>query len=250
MIAQVKELCDFLFNDNQKIQIKEIVKEIEENPRNYRTDKLWKFDQSIGGIGGYCINPDPCKQLLFQGQNLRNTYRCLQYARANIEITDVLFTSRQVVQQCGLCLEECLKLVVMNGFVSELVNSKKTFGQLVNTVMKKCFLDEKIIKKLEMFIPIYNISKHGILTNIENNEIKRTFSIEDAIVTYLICRMIVQEIMLVIDREHANFTYEINYGDYSKDIKKTESLFEKWSEKDRIVGEEELKVINNYKSVK
>lgn len=46
---------------------------------------LWKEDQRIGGIGGYCMPQNPVKNPFPSGIK-RELYRPLQYARAEIDI--------------------------------------------------------------------------------------------------------------------------------------------------------------------
>lgn len=67
-----------------------------------------------------------------------------------------------------------------------------------------------------MFVDLYNISKHEILSD---DELDRTFHADDAIICYFVCRIIGKEILLLIDNEREKETYEINWNKYGRSIK-------------------------------
>ncbi len=58
MLSQTQKL-NRIFNEEQLNHIKNIIKEIEKDGQDYKTINLWKFDQTIGGIGGYCQGCNP-----------------------------------------------------------------------------------------------------------------------------------------------------------------------------------------------
>lgn len=53
MLEQTQKLM-VLFDENQKNRINNMIKNIDKEWQKYKTIELWKFDQSLGGIGGYC----------------------------------------------------------------------------------------------------------------------------------------------------------------------------------------------------
>lgn len=79
----------------------------------------------------------------------------------------------------------------------------------------KKILQEEVIVKLKLFIDLYNISKHEILSD---DELDRTFHADDAIICYFACRIVGKEILLLIDNEREKETYETNWNKYSFDI--------------------------------
>lgn len=191
MLEETKEIYDCFFDDNEKKEIKNIIKELE-NP-NYCSDKLWEFDKEIGGIGGYCLPIDP-SVCWFQGTEVRNIYRSYQYARTRVDICDISFCSRDMIRDCGLGLEALLKLVC---------KKEKPLGVLISQIEKKKFMSLELISKLKLFLNNYNISKHEI--NI-TEERSRTFIIEDAIIYYLACRKIGLEILKLFNTELCNLS--------------------------------------------
>ena len=53
MLEQTQKL-KVIFTKTQNDIIDSIIEDIKKAGDNYKTIELWKFDQSLGGIGGYC----------------------------------------------------------------------------------------------------------------------------------------------------------------------------------------------------
>lgn len=137
---------------------------------------------------GYCQGCDPARANHFQGTKFRNVYRCLQYVRSNIDILDINFTARYVIQECGYYFEETIKLYLKRTNKFSLIKVYKyPLGKLLKYVIDKKIFKENIINKLKLFIDLYNISKHEILSD-EN--LDRTFHADDAIICYFVCRIV------------------------------------------------------------
>lgn len=186
------------------------------NGKNYKTKDLWKFDQTIGGIGGYCQGCNPARANHFQGTEFRNVYRCLQYVRSNIDILDINFTARYIIQDCGHHFEEAIKLYLKKTNKIKLIKAYRyPLGKLLQYVIDKKIFEEDIINKLKLFIDLYNISKHEILSD---EELDRTFHADDAIICYFACRIVGKEILLIIDNENEKGTYEIDWNKYGLEI--------------------------------
>ena len=184
MLEQTKKLYE-VFNEEQKTRINSIIQEIESQGPGYKTTKLWEFDQTLGGIGGYCQGCDPARANYFQGTEFRNVYRCLQYVRSDIDILDINYTARYIIQNCGHHFEEAIKLYLKRTNKIRLIKVYKyPLGKLLRYVTDKKILPEEIIGNLKLFIDLYNISKHEILSD---DELDRTFHADDAIICYYIC---------------------------------------------------------------
>lgn len=74
MLLQTQKLIS-IFSEEQFNNIKKIIEEVEKDREHYKTINLWKFDQTIGGIGGYCQGCNPASSNPFQGTEYRNAYR-------------------------------------------------------------------------------------------------------------------------------------------------------------------------------
>ena len=215
MLEQTRKLYE-IFNEEQKNKINLIIREIENRGSNYKTNKLWEFDQTLGGIGGYCQGCDPARENYFQGTEFRNVYRCLQYVRSDIDILDINYTARYIIQNCGHHFEAAIKLYLKRTNKVRLIKVHKyPLGKLLQYVADKKILQEEVIVKLKLFIDLYNISKHEILSD---DELDRTFHADDAIICYFACRIVGKEILLLIDNEREKETYETNWNKYSFDI--------------------------------
>lgn len=215
MLPQTQKLIS-IFNEEQVNNIKNIIEEIEKHGQDYKTIKLWKFDQTIGGIGGYCQGCDPAKSNPFQGTEFRNAYRCLQYIRSDIDILDVNYTARDIIENCGHHFEESIKIYLKkNKKINWIKVSRYPLGKLLNYITDKNIFEEKITERLKLFVDLYNISKHEILSN---DELDRTFHADDAITCYFACRIVGKEILLKIDKERESKTYEIDWNKYNRDF--------------------------------
>lgn len=205
MLEATTKIYDNFFDDNEKREINTIIGELKQ--KNYNTDKLWEFDQRIGGIGGYCmpINPTVCH---FQGTEVRNVYRGYQYARTKVDICDISIFSRDMIRDCGAELEDLLQLLLSKKIIfklAELFGKTKPLGGLIYEIEKRKLLPIEIIEELRLMLPNYNISKHEI--NIDE-ERERTFLPEDAIIYYLACRKIGIKVLKIINTPLAKLAYE------------------------------------------
>ena len=193
MLEQTQKL-KVIFTKTQNNTIDSIIENIKKAGDNYKTIELWKFDQSLGGIGGYCQGCDPANSNPFQGSIYRNAYRCFQYVRADIDILDLNYTARDIIENCGHHFEESIKIYL--------------------SIYKNIF-ETKLSEELKLFVDLYNISKHEILSN---DELDRTFHLDDAIICYFASRIVGKKILMLIDNNTAQATYEINWNKYGKNI--------------------------------
>lgn len=215
MLEQTKKLYK-IFNEEQKNKINLIIQEIESQGSNYKTNKLWEFDQTLGGIGGYCQGCDPAKANHFQGTEFRNIYRSLQYIRSDFDLCNINDVARYTIENCGHHLEEIIKLYLKkNKKLRWLKTNRYPLGKLLKYVTENNIFTDEVIRKLRLFVGIYNISKHEILSN---DELDRTFHVDDAIVCYFASRIVGKEILLEIDPERVRETYEIDWNNYGRKV--------------------------------
>lgn len=215
MLKQTQKLYE-LFDEEQKTTINLIIKNMQEEGENYKTIELWKFDQTLGGIGGYCLGCDPARSNHFQGSEFRNVYRTLQYVRSDFDLCNINDVARYTIENCGHHLEEVIKLYLKKNKTIKWIKIRKyPLGKLLEYVINKRLFNETIINNLKMFIEIYNISKHEILSD---EELDRTFHADDAIICYLACRVVGKQILLKIDHIRTNSIYEINWNNYGRKV--------------------------------
>lgn len=145
MLEQTRKLYE-VFNEDKKNRINSIIREIESQGTDYKTTKLWKFDQTLGGIGGYCQGCDPARENYFQGTVFRNVYRCLQYVRSDIDILDINCTARYIIQNCGHHFEEAIKLYLKRTNKIRLIKAYKyPLGKLLQYVTDKKYYEKKLL---------------------------------------------------------------------------------------------------------
>ena len=158
MLEQSKKLYE-IFDEEQKNKINSIIREIDSQGSNYKTNKLWEFDQTLGGIGGYCQGCEPARANHFQGTEFRNVYRCLQYVRSDFDLCNINDVARYTIENCGHHLEEVIKLYLKkNKKIDYLKTRKYPLGKLLKYINDKKIVEEEITNNLLLFIDIYNIS--------------------------------------------------------------------------------------------
>ena len=215
MLEQAQKL-KIVFDKSQINTINNIIEQIEKERQEYRTKNFWEFDQKIGGIGGYCQGCNPARSNPFQGAEYRNAYRCLQYIRSDIDILDINYTARYIIENCGHYFEEVIKIYLKKNYrIIWMKVNRYPLGKLLTYIVNKNIFEQEIIKELELFVDLYNISKHVILSN---NKVDRTFHADDAIICYFACRIVGKKILLKIDEKAEKETYEIDWNKYGKKI--------------------------------
>ena len=143
-------------------------------------------------------------------------YRCLQYVRSDFDLCNINDVARYTIENCGHHLEEVIKLYLKKNKKIEWIKTRRyPLGELLKYIMDRKIFEEKVTNNLMLFIDIYNISKHEILSD---NELDRTFLADDAIICYLACRIVGKEILLKIDEERAKHIYEIDWNNYGKEV--------------------------------
>ena len=99
-LAETSYIYNVVFSDEQRRQIQAFLDEIKTKKEKYSPEMLWQMDQKIGGLGGYCMPPDP-KINPFPGGINRELFRPLQYARSEIDICDVRMHARYIRLQAS-----------------------------------------------------------------------------------------------------------------------------------------------------
>ena len=77
-----------LSSNEQRTQIQAFIDTVKTEKENYSTEILWEMDKAIGGVGGYCMSPNPVINP-FPGGIDRKLFSPLQYARSEIETCNV-----------------------------------------------------------------------------------------------------------------------------------------------------------------
>jgi len=206
-LSESKLIFEQLMNEEQRNQIEAFLKELEVKKEKYETDLIWNMDQVIGGVGGYCMPADPKKNPFPCGSN-RELFRPLQYARSEIDISDIRMNSRHVVHYSGMHLEAVFRMFLKRTkALGNLRFYNSTLGRAAHEIAKMDVFDEKIIDVLFNFIVLYNKAKHEV--NMFEDR-ARLFAPSDAIVCYFSARIIGQAILEKMKYSISQSIYEIN----------------------------------------
>lgn len=206
-LLETQIIYNNLFNEEQRRIINIFLDEIRVNKEKYETQVLWEMDQKIGGIGGYCMPSDPKENPFPKGLD-RELFRPLQYARSEIDILDIRFHARHVIQYSGMHLEAVMRLFVKsNKLMGNLRFSQSTLGKLAHKTSEMDVFDKAITEALFKFIILFNKAKHEV-NQVEDRP--RLFSVKDAVVSYFTARIIGQTVLGKLGYKVSLETYEIN----------------------------------------
>jgi hypothetical protein len=193
-LPESKELLNLLLTNAQKEIVGRAIKEIKENPESYNIDFFWELDASIGGIGGYCMQFNPTSNPFPSGIG-RSLFRPLQYASSYIERNkDIHNNAKWVVLNSGLHLEAVAKYMIekITSPINPARYKKFTLGRSIDFIKKKNALPTDIIEKLDLFLELYNKSKHDVN---QDEERERLFSPADALIAYISARILGKELL-------------------------------------------------------
>ncbi|MBM7581129.1 hypothetical protein [Jeotgalibacillus terrae] len=205
-LVESKWLYNNLLNDYQRQVIRETITEIDEKDEQYSLENFWEVDKDIGGMGGYNLPKNPVSNPFPFGIK-RSIFRPLQYAASEMELRDIRYGARHVIQYVGMHLEATTKYyLIVNQKLGKLRHYNSTLGKVVRKLDQLKLLDDMTIKSLYVFIKIYNKSKHEI--NMDKTR-ERLFTVSDALVLYLTARILGQKILLQIDSKELDSSIEL-----------------------------------------
>lgn len=137
----------------------------------------------------------------------RSIFRPLQYAAGEMDIQDIRYGSRYVVQYAGMHLEATTRFyLIVNQKLGKLRNFNSTLGKVVHQLDKLQLLDKKTAECLYIFIKLYNKSKHEVN---QDRTRERLFSVSDALVVYLAVRILGNRIIQEINPKELESSVEI-----------------------------------------
>lgn len=206
LLTESKYLFDTLLDNTQRKGIVEFLNNLSLEKEKYRTDILWKIDKGIGGVGGYCLPENPTINPFPAGTE-RKLFRPLQYARSEIDISDIRFHSRYVIHNSGMHLEAVLRYFFEETkLLGKFYQNKSTLGKLAAKLEEANILGKSPIDALYKFIVLYNMAKHEVNTF---DERERLFSPGDAVISYFTARIIGQEVLIKMDYQSSLKEYGI-----------------------------------------
>lgn len=215
-----QKLFEKILSDEQRKHVIKILSKVKDNQGDNPNLYLWEVDQTIGGVGGYCMPNDP-KRNPFPGGVERELFRPLQYARADIDLGLISTHGRYIVMNSGMHLEAVIRLVLKNErFLGSIRYQNHTLGKATHVLKKMDIATNKLIDGLFVFVKLYNQSKHDVNQD-ENRE--RMFSESDALISYLAARIIGVELLKLIKHDSLTYAYKIKHNvlvkrNYSKNI--------------------------------
>lgn len=202
MRTETKVIINKYYSKEEQILLKKLAKIIEINPRNKEAQReVWKYDQSLGGLGAYAASPNPVANPFNSWGEYRNVFRSLQYARSDMFYHE---RPRHVITDSALHIEALVKLVLSNHNKLSFAYKYREFGKNVYKLYEKKLIDDKIYERLNYLKKLLNFAKHDTDANRDY-----TFDYEDAIIFYFECRQVGNILLKLLNHYTCNNIYQI-----------------------------------------
>lgn len=163
--------------------------------------EIWKYDQKIGGIGGYATPLNPIKNPFNKYESFRNVYRSLQYARSNMFIGT---RPRYIICDTGLHIESLIKILVRKKILLGVARNNRQLGKNIEVLYKSKVINQELYNRLDNLRKILNLAKHDT-----SSETNLTFSYLDATVFYFEGRNVGIELLKIIEDKNCLEIYKI-----------------------------------------
>ncbi len=203
MRAVSRSILNESFNRNDKTLFKTFSNIIENSKEDINAHRvIWKYDQKIGGYGGYAAPLNPTINPFNHLGNYRNVFRSLQYARC-----DMFFCTRPrtIILDASLHVECLVKLVLSKYKIFSFIHNRREFGKNIEQLYKDRIIDEAMFYRLDNVREIMNLAKHDT-----DPKQEITFEYMDAIIFYFEIRKIGLELLQMLNRPSCNKSYAIN----------------------------------------
>ena len=202
MRAETRIIVNSYYDKKYKGIFTKFAKIIEKDYQNKETQReIWKYDQSIGGLGGYAAPLNPTANPFNSWGDYRNVFRSLQYARS-----DMFYCTRprHIIIDTALHIETLVKLVVSNNKIMKFIYNHRELGKNISQLYKESIIDDALYERLDYLRRILNYAKHDTDPNRDN-----TFDYEDAIIFYFEWRYVGNELLKLLKHDTFGKTYEI-----------------------------------------
>lgn len=203
MRAETRIIINNYYDGTDKKLFESFSKIIENDYKNKETQgKIWKQDQTIGGLGGYATPLNPTINPFNSWCDYRNVFRSLQYARCDMFLC---CRPRHIIIDTALHIETLVKLVVSNKKYNKFIYNRRELGKNISQIRDKNIIDNDLYERLNYLRKLLNYANHD--TDPINDS---SFDYEDAIVFYIESRIIGNKLLKILNHETCDKKYKIN----------------------------------------
>lgn len=202
MRVETRTIVNNYYDEETKKLFCKFAKIIENDYQNKEIQReIWKYDQSIGGFGGYAAPLNSTVNPFNRLGDYRNVFRSLQYARS-----DMFYCTRprHIIMDTALHVETLVKLVASNNKIMKFIYNHRELGKNISQLYKENIIDDELYERLDYIRRILNYAKHDTDPNRDN-----TFDYEDAIVFYFECRYVGNKLLKLLKHYTCGLVYEI-----------------------------------------
>lgn len=193
--TEIMEHLQALLSDKAVIATIEVSNRLVKGESRYALRILKEFDQSIGGIGIHCRNPD---------EKLPGVYRALTYVELPLHQSDPADAARGMIVAAGGYLEDLIaRGLGPEFFMQMLINFKKApLGAMVDLI--RISIPSGLFDELKCFSGrIYNYAKHDFDADNRSDPIgDHYFGLDEGIAIYFIARILGEELIRVSGVNH------------------------------------------------
>lgn len=169
-------------------------------------EEIWRYDQSLGGLGGYAMPSDPVRNPFNTWGAERNLFRSVQYAKSGFVYYPHM--PRNMIIDTGRSLEFTCKYILDKYSIVSRFRNSDMLGRNLNHMYRKGLISDELLENCRLLASLYNIAKHEM-----TEERDRMFSTLDGVVAYFSLRKLHNRLLESIDHPKAKEVYEIYAND-------------------------------------
>ena len=191
------------FTENDKKLFKKFAIIVKDKYKDINSQRIiWKYDQAIGGLGGYAAPLNPTVNPFNRLGEYRNVFRSLQYARCDMFCCS---RPRNIILDSSLHIECLVKIILSNNKILKFIYNKREFGKNIDQLYKEKIINDKLYDRINNIRKIMNLAKHDT-----DSKHSITFDYDDAIIFYFEVRKIGLDLLRLLNHKTCNNKYEID----------------------------------------
>lgn len=203
MRAETMIIVNNYYTKEEIMLFKKFAKIIDKEYMNKEKQReIWKYDQKVGGFGGYAAPLNPTVNPFNRLGDYRNVFRSLQYARIDMYYCN---RARHIIIDAALHVETLVKLTLSKNKLIKFIYSKRELGRNIEQLYNEGIINDDLYDRLNNLRKLLNYAKHDTDPNRDN-----TFDSEDAIVFYFETRIIGNELLKILKHPTCGIIYNID----------------------------------------
>lgn len=164
---------------------------------------IWKYDKTLGGLGGYAMPSNPIKNPFNTWGKDRNLFRSVQYVKSGFVYYPHI--PRNMIVDAGRSLEWTCKYLLDHFSVISRLSNNEMLGKSLERLYRKKIIDHETYETCRLLGRLHNIAKHEM-----REDRSRSFTTLDGVVAYFSLRKIHNRLLDIISHPSRQSEYLIH----------------------------------------